>query len=268
MSITGPEDGPPYKVGVALVDVLAGLHASAGILAALHGGEGGRIEVPLLDSGLAGLVNVAQNALVTGRRAGAASGTRIRTSCRTRTSRRRPAAWRWPPPTTGCSRALCHGDRAAATWPATSASPPTRRRVEHRDELVPELERRFASGRPRSGSRRSTPPGVPVGKVRSVPEALRGGRGGGQAGHGEGAITRRPGDARPRGLADLDRRRGGDAAVAPPLLGQHTAEVLRELGRSDERDRGPGGAAGRCCSAVSEARRRSTPAGATPRPAR
>ena len=36
------------------------------MLAALHGGEGGRIEVPLLDSGLAGLVNVAQNALVTG----------------------------------------------------------------------------------------------------------------------------------------------------------------------------------------------------------
>ena len=71
MSITGPEDGPPYKVGVALVDVLAGLHAAAAILAALHGGEGGRIEVPLLDSGLAGLVNVAQNALVTGARAGA-----------------------------------------------------------------------------------------------------------------------------------------------------------------------------------------------------
>jgi crotonobetainyl-CoA:carnitine CoA-transferase CaiB-like acyl-CoA transferase len=67
MSITGAEEGPPYKVGVALVDVLAGLHAAAGILAGLHSGEGAHIEVPLLDSGLAGLVNVAQNALVTGR---------------------------------------------------------------------------------------------------------------------------------------------------------------------------------------------------------
>ena len=66
MSITGPADGPPSKVGVALVDVLAGLHAAAGVLAGLHGGEGARVEVPLLDSGLAGLVNVAQNALVTG----------------------------------------------------------------------------------------------------------------------------------------------------------------------------------------------------------
>src|SRR5918999_2450898 len=67
MSITGPEEGPPFKVGVALVDVLAGLHAAAAILAALRRGEGARIEVPLLDSGLAGLVNVAQKALVPGR---------------------------------------------------------------------------------------------------------------------------------------------------------------------------------------------------------
>src|SRR3954470_8887557 len=66
MSITGPADGPPYKAGVALVDVLTGLHAAAGVLAGLHTGTGARIEVPLLDSGLAGLVNVAQNTLVTG----------------------------------------------------------------------------------------------------------------------------------------------------------------------------------------------------------
>jgi len=51
---------------VALLDVLAGVHAATGVLAALHSGRGGRIEVPLLDSGLAGLVNVAQNSLITG----------------------------------------------------------------------------------------------------------------------------------------------------------------------------------------------------------
>ena len=67
MSITGPAEGPPYKAGVALVDVLAGLHAAVAIVAALKGGGGARIEVPLLDAALAGLVNVAQNALVTGR---------------------------------------------------------------------------------------------------------------------------------------------------------------------------------------------------------
>ncbi len=61
MSITGAPDEPPQKVGVALVDVLCGLFASVGILAALRhrerGGEGQRVEVNLLSSLLAGLVN-------------------------------------------------------------------------------------------------------------------------------------------------------------------------------------------------------------------
>ena len=52
MSITGEPDGEPQKVGVALVDVLAGLFATVGILAALRHrdatGEGQRVEVDLL----------------------------------------------------------------------------------------------------------------------------------------------------------------------------------------------------------------------------
>lgn len=63
MSVTGPADGEPQKVGVALVDVLAGLFSTVGILAALRHrdatGEGQRIEVNLLSSLLAGLVNQA-----------------------------------------------------------------------------------------------------------------------------------------------------------------------------------------------------------------
>ena len=61
MSITGSPDGEPQKVGVALVDVLAGLFSSVGILAALRHrdatGEGQRVEVNLLASLLAALVN-------------------------------------------------------------------------------------------------------------------------------------------------------------------------------------------------------------------
>jgi succinate--hydroxymethylglutarate CoA-transferase len=37
MSITGPEDGPPVKTGVALTDIATGLFAHGAILAALHG---------------------------------------------------------------------------------------------------------------------------------------------------------------------------------------------------------------------------------------
>ncbi|NGP05006.1 CoA transferase [Rhodococcus sp. 14C212] len=61
MSITGPEAGTPTKVGVAVVDVLTGLHALAGILAALHHrertGEGQRVETNLLAALLSSLVN-------------------------------------------------------------------------------------------------------------------------------------------------------------------------------------------------------------------
>jgi crotonobetainyl-CoA:carnitine CoA-transferase CaiB-like acyl-CoA transferase len=61
MSITGEADGEPLKVGVALVDVLAGLFATIGILAALEhrrdSGEGQLVEVDLLSAMLAALVN-------------------------------------------------------------------------------------------------------------------------------------------------------------------------------------------------------------------
>jgi crotonobetainyl-CoA:carnitine CoA-transferase CaiB-like acyl-CoA transferase len=67
MSITGETGGEPMKVGVALVDVLTGQNAAIAVLAALRerdrSGRGQRIEVALLDSALAGLVNVGQAAL-------------------------------------------------------------------------------------------------------------------------------------------------------------------------------------------------------------
>ncbi|MEU7953410.1 CoA transferase [Micromonospora chalcea] len=61
MSLTGNADGPPYKAGVAVFDVIAGLHAAVGILAALRHreetGRGQHVTVDLLSSALSGLVN-------------------------------------------------------------------------------------------------------------------------------------------------------------------------------------------------------------------
>jgi crotonobetainyl-CoA:carnitine CoA-transferase CaiB-like acyl-CoA transferase len=61
MSLTGEADGPPERAGIALFDVIAGLHAALGILAALSHraatGEGQHIEVSLLSSALSGMVN-------------------------------------------------------------------------------------------------------------------------------------------------------------------------------------------------------------------
>lgn len=70
MSITGPSEGPPHKVGVALVDVLTGKDAVIGILAALadrsRTGLGQHIEVSLLTSLLGGLANQVSGYLTTG----------------------------------------------------------------------------------------------------------------------------------------------------------------------------------------------------------
>jgi crotonobetainyl-CoA:carnitine CoA-transferase CaiB-like acyl-CoA transferase len=71
MAITGEPGGSPMKVGVALADVMAGKDAAIAILAALAGGrrEPRRLSVSLAHSATAALINVAQNALVTGEEA-------------------------------------------------------------------------------------------------------------------------------------------------------------------------------------------------------
>jgi crotonobetainyl-CoA:carnitine CoA-transferase CaiB-like acyl-CoA transferase len=230
MSITGPRDGQPFKAGVAVVDVLAGLHAAAGVLAALRGGEGARIEVPLLDSGLAGLVNVAQNALVTGVEPGRYGNAHPNIvpyqDFETASGRIAVAA-----ANDGLFRALCAAagvsELAGDERFATNAG-----RVENREELIPLLERRFRERSAEDWLEALDAAGVPCGKVRSVTDALAAAAGSGRpatmkvehaaAGPLElvaspiwGAVD--PGSSRP-----------------PPLLGEHTAEVLAELGRSDE----------------------------------
>jgi crotonobetainyl-CoA:carnitine CoA-transferase CaiB-like acyl-CoA transferase len=61
MSLTGDAEGPPYRAGISVFDVMAGNHAVIGILAALRHrdstGQGQRVEVNLLSSALTGLVN-------------------------------------------------------------------------------------------------------------------------------------------------------------------------------------------------------------------
>jgi crotonobetainyl-CoA:carnitine CoA-transferase CaiB-like acyl-CoA transferase len=61
MSLTGDPDGPPFRAGISVFDVMTGLHATIGVLAALHHrdgtGRGQHVEVNLLSSALSGLVN-------------------------------------------------------------------------------------------------------------------------------------------------------------------------------------------------------------------
>lgn len=70
MGITGPEEGPPSRVGVPIVDITAGMFAATAILAALRArdltGEGQLVDISLLDTQVALLANVASNYLVGG----------------------------------------------------------------------------------------------------------------------------------------------------------------------------------------------------------
>ena len=229
MSVTGPESGSPYKVGVALVDVLTGLHAASAVLAGLHGGEGARIEVPLLDSGLAALVNVAQNALVTGGEPGRYGNAHPNIvpyqDFETSSGRIAVAA-----ANDGLFRALC-SVMGLTELPADARFARNAGRVEHRRELVPLLQERFRERPAEEWLAELDAAGVPAGKVRTVPDAL-------DAAAAAGRPATMTLDHPTAGALDLVASPIWGATRTdpspPPLLGEHTAEVLGELGLSGE----------------------------------
>ncbi len=70
MALTGPVEGPPFRVGVPIVDLTTGLNAALGTLAALRAAErdgvGQHVDISLFDTHLAWLANVAGNAIISG----------------------------------------------------------------------------------------------------------------------------------------------------------------------------------------------------------
>lgn len=235
MALTGEADGPPMKAGVAVVDVLAGLHAAVAILAALRRsertGEGERIEVSLLDAALASLVNQASNALVAGRDP-ARHGNDHPNIVPYGAFRARDGWMAIAAPNDGLFGRLC----AALGVPALAederfATNPLR--VEHRDALVPLIERALAARDAADWLGVFESAGVPAGKIRGVGEALAA-----AAAAGEPATAR---VAHPTaGEIELVRTpfrlagAGTREPSAPPLLGRHSDEVLRELGVDDD----------------------------------
>ncbi|MCI9888595.1 CoA transferase [Micrococcales bacterium 31B] len=228
MSISGDAASGPMKAGVALVDVLTGKDATVGILAALHAraatGKGTRLEVSLLTSLQAALVNQAQAYLgagVTPRRMG----------------NQHPsiAPYELLACAEGPLAVACGNDQQFAAMTRVLGAPEladdarfTRNpdRVANRPALISALEARLASDTSAAWQEALTAAGVPAGSVLSIPEGFDYAESLGlepTVACGEGRQVRHP------------VRYGEDyvrPASPPPLLGEHDAQVrawLRSL---------------------------------------
>ena len=230
MAISGPADGDPMKVGVALSDVLTAHHAFGAINAALFAreksGRGARLEVSLFSSTLASLVNVAQNALVTGREAkryGNAHPSIVPYQLFRAADRpfaigagtdRHFASL--------CSDVIERAELASDPRFATNAA-----RVENRATLVPMLDAIFATKPARVWIGRMRKAAVPCSPVQGPLEALSSDAAGDLVGTLSHPLA---GDYRFVSYPVLSDGKRMVNRKAPPLHGEHTDALLRELG--------------------------------------
>lgn len=236
MSITGPADGEPHKVGVAVTDLFTGLYAANAIQAALlaryRTGEGQYIDMALFDCSLAMLANVNMNWLVGGEvppRLGNAHPNIVPYQ-----------VFR----TAGDSHFIlaCGNDKQFRTVceligrPELAADPrfaTNPQRVHYRDELVPQLVQAFLARGRDEWLKLLDAAGVPCGPINTVDEAFADP----QIQHRQMAIQLRDaaGQAVPQVACPI--KMSGTPPqyqAAPPKLGEHTDAVLKSLGYSAE----------------------------------
>ncbi|MDF3045046.1 MAG: putative acyl-CoA transferase/carnitine dehydratase [Ornithinibacter sp.] len=175
MSLTGDPGGPPYRAGISVFDVMAGLHATIGVLAALQArtatGQGQHVEVNLLSSALSGLVNQS-SAYV----AGGVVPTRMGNS--------HPSLFPYEPlPCADGELIITAGNNGqfrrlveVLGAPELAEDPRFRGnedRTAHRDELRPLLVERLATRTTMEWFRVITAAGVPCGPINTVDGGVR-----------------------------------------------------------------------------------------------
>ena len=233
MSITGEPDGRPMKVGVAISDVVSGLFGAVSLLAALVGRQrvsgvaGQRIDVSLLQSTLAMLVNQAQSALLTG-------------AAPVRRGNAHPSIVPYETFATADGE-IAVGVGSERQWVrfgpaiglpslATEARFATNGdRVEHRAELIPILAARFAQQPSATWLARLDDAGIPAGPILDLPAALASPQ---ASALGSRVPLEHPVLGRVDQVGIPFELSGTPAAIRtpPPMLGEHTDEILAEAG--------------------------------------
>jgi formyl-CoA transferase/CoA:oxalate CoA-transferase len=235
MSVTGDPDGPPFRVGVAIADLVAGLLAAQGIVLALYArertGRGQYVDISMLDGIVSVLSYHASMYLTTATRSGRL-GNRHATIAPYDTFTAADGEFFLAVGNDDQFRRLCQaagldslcGEAAFATNPD---------RVVHHAALRARLAPALRS-RPRAyWIEILTEAGVPSGAVRDVEEVLADPQV--LARHMVEAVEHATaGTIKVLGVPIKLSETPGSVRTAPPTLGQHTAAVLRELGIDDE----------------------------------
>jgi succinate---hydroxymethylglutarate CoA-transferase len=238
MSICGEPDGEPTKYGVAIVDICTGMLACNAILAALNarhdsgrGGRGQKVEVSLYESALFMLVNVASNVLVSGR-GGARFGNGHPSIVPYTTYRARDAmialAVGNDAQFAKCAAVLGHPE-----WAEDGRFATNRARVENRAAIDGAIAAVLATDSATNWLTRLKAVGVPCGRINSVADALADPQ---TAARRMIETVRHPTVGELKLVGAPYKLSGTPAAVRrpPPLLGEHTEEILRrDLGLDD-----------------------------------
>ena len=230
MSITGPMDGPPSRAGIPIIDITSGMFAATAILAALRArditGEGQLVDLSLFDSHVALLTNVASNYLVGGeppRRLGNAHPNLVPYDAFSARD-----GWFILGVANEKQWALICDLLGRPDLKTDSRFSTNRDRVGNREELVIELNRIFSQRDVNDWLADLAQAGLPCGRINSIPEVFAHPQAQARAMTLESEHAS-AGTVRLTGFPYKFSSTPAEIHRPPPLLGEHTEEILTDL---------------------------------------